>query len=769
MGRSLTDLFISHAEADEPVANEIARGLEAAGYSTWLYKTNGIPGASYLEQTGDAVESARAFLLLISASSLGSKQVDSEVVRAHECGKPFFPVLLGLSHAEFQQRHPAWRQAVGSATSIQIPAAGVASILPRLLLGLTALGDERDSLPPTHRPAHDATPVRPSDRTRRGPLRLASWVVIGLLLVVSIVAAGMWIVRLRAGSPAPPVETPLTSLPPESPVLSAAISPDGEHLAYADSSGYYLLDIETQRVSPLPAEGLPRSPGGLWPGVQLAWFPDGESLVIGTSILTQGSTMDSLWTVSLLERRVRRIRDGASEPAVSPAGTIAFVARSESGRAIWLMDADGSGSRRVTPATGERLSFEFLTWSPSGERLAYLTYRRDPDSGTSRPVIETCNLDGRETTHIRGDSWLGAGWGAATRGLCWLRDGRLLFYQPDSTQNQDIVNLWAVPVDARTGAVRGRPSRVLGSAGHYVSDLTCSADGKRLGFVRWRAQADVYLAELEDAGRRLGAIRRLTLDQHMDWVTGWTPDSKAVVFLSTRNDPTNLYRQGIDERVAVPLLDPPASSQLAVLTADGAWIIYVPNGPDVGPRGITGSFMRVAASGGPAQSIAEPDTGFLDLMSGSRPGASCILVAQIGGERFFFEFDPLTGARAELARIAMAPRSSTVMSLSPDGRQVVLDTGKHPFLVDLGTGARTSLQYGGREVDHFLGWAADGGIWFGTGGSGGTMLVHGDSSGRTRSVGRLDADGGLFASPDGRFLAFDRGTYEANAWMVEGF
>ncbi|MDO9693327.1 MAG: TIR domain-containing protein [Candidatus Latescibacteria bacterium] len=764
----MTDVFISHAEADEPVANEIARGLEAAGYTTWLYKTNGIPGASYLEQTGDAVESARAFLLLISARSLGSKQVDSEVVRAHECGKPFFPVLLGLSHAEFQQRHPAWRQAVGSATSIQIPAAGTALILPRLLLGLKTLGDERDSLPPTQRPAHDAPPVRPSDRTRRGSIRLASWPVIGLLLVVSIVAAGMWIVRLRAGSPVTPVETPLTSLPPESPVLSAAISPDGEHLAYADSSGYYLLDIETQRVSPLPAEGLPRSPGGLWPGVQIAWFPDGESLVIGTSILTQGCMRDSLWTVSLLERRVRRIRDGASEPAVSPTGAIAFVARSESGNAIWLMDADGSGSRRVTPATGERHGFQFPAWSPSGERLAYLTSRGDPDSGTYRPVIETCDLDGREITHIRGDSWLGAGFSAA-RGLCWLRDGRLLFYQPDSTQSQDIVHLWAVPVDTRTGALRGRPSRVLGSAGHFISDLTCSADGRRLGFVRWRTQADVYLAELEDTGRRLGAIRRLTLDQHVDLVTGWTPDSRAVMFLSTRNDPTNLYRQGIDERVAVPLLDQPASTERAALTADGAWIIYMLNGPDVDPRGTTGSFMRVAASGGPAQSIAEPDTGVLDLMCGSRPGAPCILAVQVGSERVFFEFDPLTGARKELTRISMNPQPSIMMSVSPDGRQVVLDDGAHPVLVDLETGARTSLQYEGREVDHFLGWAADGGIWFGTGGPEGTMLVHGDSSGRTRPAGIIDTDGGLFASPDGRFLAFDRWTYEANAWMIEGF
>jgi WD40 repeat protein len=770
-------IFISHAEADASVAIEIARGLEAAGYTTWLYEAHGLPGVSYLEQTGSAIESARIFLLLISPASLGSKQVDSEVVRAHESARMFVPVLLGLTHAEFQQRRPAWRQAVGSATSIQVPAAGVTAVLPRLLLGLKALGVEPEARPQAIPSAAPSRPIAGVDGFQRGegrlrgaPTRLYAWAAIGFALVLAMTAA--WIAWHRARPWAQPRETPLTSFPPEYPVLSAALSPSGDYLAYADTSGYYLLSIKTRQVSALPAvEGIPRPTGELLDRSQLAWLPDGKSLVIGTSIWAQETTMDSLWTVSLMEGRVRRIRDGAWGAAVSPAGTIAFLTKGEPGSAIWLSDADGSNPRRVTPATGEWHDYQFLAWSPREERLAYRTSCGSESLGTFQTVIETCDLRGKNVTRIHSDPLLGAGWDAR-RGLCWLPDGRLLFYLPDSTQSQDIVDLWAVPVDTRTGAVRGRMSRVLRGVGSYISDLTCSADGKRLGLVRWRTQFDVHLAELKDGGSRLGAVRRLTLDDHGDFVLGWTPDSKAVVFLSARSNPANLYRQGIHDRVATPLLESPAMAMLATFTSDGAWILYRPMDPDPNSRTVAADIMRVPVSGGPAQVVAKADSSVGQLECGSRPGAPCIIATEVGNERVFSEFNPLTGARKEMTRVRLSRhRLKLWWYISPDGLQVVVDTDDGPLIVDLTTGARQRPEPQGWEDASFLGWAADGGTWFGATDGKDTEMLHVDPSGRTRSVGRLELGplAGLYASPDGRYLAYDRRTHEANAWLIEGF
>lgn len=136
----MSDVFISHVEEDKCIALELADGLDRSGYSTWLYERDSVPGLSYLVQTGEAIEHSLAVILIVSAHSVTSNQVSSEVVRAHEAGKPFLPVLCNVTHAQFQSQQPLWRQAVGSAASVELPAQGVVAILPRIIAGLMALG-----------------------------------------------------------------------------------------------------------------------------------------------------------------------------------------------------------------------------------------------------------------------------------------------------------------------------------------------------------------------------------------------------------------------------------------------------------------------------------------------------------------------------------------------------------------------------------------------------------------------------------------------------
>ncbi|MFC2035688.1 toll/interleukin-1 receptor domain-containing protein [Chloroflexota bacterium] len=135
----MSDVFVSHVEEDTDIALEIAIGLEESGYSTWSYEVDSIPGPSYLIQTGEAVEASKAVIVVISPHSLGSRQVTSEVIRAHETNKRFIPVLRDIKHAEFQNRQPEWREAMGASASINIPKGGVATILPRITNGLRAL------------------------------------------------------------------------------------------------------------------------------------------------------------------------------------------------------------------------------------------------------------------------------------------------------------------------------------------------------------------------------------------------------------------------------------------------------------------------------------------------------------------------------------------------------------------------------------------------------------------------------------------------------
>jgi len=135
----MSDIFVSHVEEDADIALEITLELEEAGYSTWCYEIDSMPGPSYLVQTGEAIEASRAVVVVISPHSLGSRQVTNEIVRAHESGKEFIPVLRNISHAEFQNRQPEWREAVGAAASVRITRDGVAAILPRIITGLQTL------------------------------------------------------------------------------------------------------------------------------------------------------------------------------------------------------------------------------------------------------------------------------------------------------------------------------------------------------------------------------------------------------------------------------------------------------------------------------------------------------------------------------------------------------------------------------------------------------------------------------------------------------
>jgi hypothetical protein len=111
----MSDIFISHVEEDEAIALEIAAGLEAVGYSTWYYERDSMPGPSYLLQTKQAVEAARAVVVIVSPAALQSPQMTKEVVRTHEANRPFIPVLRDVTHASFQQRQPEWKEAMGAA------------------------------------------------------------------------------------------------------------------------------------------------------------------------------------------------------------------------------------------------------------------------------------------------------------------------------------------------------------------------------------------------------------------------------------------------------------------------------------------------------------------------------------------------------------------------------------------------------------------------------------------------------------------------------
>jgi len=206
---------------------------------------------------------------------------------------------------------------------------------------------------------------------------------------------------------------------------------------------------------------------------------------------------------------------------VSPDGTqIAFLAGG-----IWLMGVDGEESHELV-SSKKGYGLGELHWSPEGQWLAYMKSHRDYRN-YAEVTIESRDLRGGQTTTLLSDPEL--------IDFCWAPDGRIIYSRLESP-NEISSNLWEVRIDpqtGQTGRASGEPRRLTSWAGFSLRNLQMTVDGKRLGFARKHDESDVYVVELEGNGIASQTLRRLTLDDRMDWPGGWTRNSGAVFFIPT--------------------------------------------------------------------------------------------------------------------------------------------------------------------------------------------------------------------------------------------
>ena len=134
------NVFISHAGEDSQVAADVARGLEEQGYSTWYFERDMVPGPSYLLQCYGAIEKCHSLLLVVSPHSISSHEVTKELELSHKQKRPILPILLNISHDEFEARQPAWIAILGLAASIELRDGNLCTVVDRLIQSLNASG-----------------------------------------------------------------------------------------------------------------------------------------------------------------------------------------------------------------------------------------------------------------------------------------------------------------------------------------------------------------------------------------------------------------------------------------------------------------------------------------------------------------------------------------------------------------------------------------------------------------------------------------------------
>jgi hypothetical protein len=87
-------IFISHSSADNDAALSIHEQLHQRGFRPWLAVTDVPPGANYARTIMEALESASAFVLLLTEAALKSEHVAREVEVAVSQKIPIFPLNM---------------------------------------------------------------------------------------------------------------------------------------------------------------------------------------------------------------------------------------------------------------------------------------------------------------------------------------------------------------------------------------------------------------------------------------------------------------------------------------------------------------------------------------------------------------------------------------------------------------------------------------------------------------------------------------------------
>lgn len=181
---------------------------------------------------------------------------------------------------------------------------------------------------------------------------------------------------------------------------------DGEYAIYAASSS----GGKERRLTDADVDS--STPQGLFFQAEPAWSPDGRTIAFASK---RSGTFD-LYAMNADGSGTRRLtstKDDDGQPTWSPDGERIAFTRGSSGR-IYVMGADGSGVRRLT---GEEVDEAEPAWSPDGRLIAYS--RKAPGSSVRELwLVGPDGSQGRRVTTL----------GGVAQAPAWSPDGRHIVF-----------------------------------------------------------------------------------------------------------------------------------------------------------------------------------------------------------------------------------------------------------------------------------------------------------------------------------------------------
>jgi Tol biopolymer transport system component len=443
--------------------------------------------------------------------------------------------------------------------------------------------------------------------------------------------------------------------------------------------------------------------------------------------------------------------------SVSPDGSRIAFQRLGYGQEEWVMRADGTEQLKVAVDQSSWVSQP--TWSPDGERIAYIRSKESYSARESSIEVNTWRKASAQT--LLNDNRL-------CPSVYWLPNGALIYCLGDA-ENQQGASLWTIsPQQSAKGGIGSK--RLLPREMGWVSQFTGSEDGRVLTFLRENALSSIFAAKMTPDGASLIENKKITLDENQNYPSAWTPDSKAILFHSDRNGASEIFKQAVDQPLAETLASSNTEQFLQPrVTPDGSEILFI-SAPKAAELSSSSSILAVPMAGGPPRTVLQ-DVGIWNVQCARSPSTLCMYSITKGETTETHRFDVRTGKTTGPPQID--PPCN--WSLSPDGsRRAIIPAGSKARIRIRSTMSDETYELpvkGWEDLDS-IDWSADGKSlfagWYHESDSAllkvslngtVTVLFH---SNNPQVIGAIQ-------SPDGRSLAFAGLSTARNVWKIENF
>jgi len=350
-------------------------------------------------------------------------------------------------------------------------------------------------------------------------------------------------------------------------------SPDGERIAFASSrhgaNDVFVMTADGYDVTRLTFADRPETPSG--------WSPDGAYVYYSSRKNGEVDWLPRAYRVPAAGgQSLRAIECGAVDPRPSPDGKYLMLTRGASrwwrtgyrGSANWNVWLRENASGRMIQLT----DFDGTDFAPSWTAESNVVYFLSDRVGVHNVWRKSvAGGDATQVTHAAGDRVRDFAVSADGGTLVYTQWDKLFVQAPPDAAPREIVvsaggDSSAKPVDLKT----------LTSGADEVS---ASPDGKELALVE---RGEIFVIQTEK-GR---LTRRVTDSVFRDRQVSWSPDGKALYFISDRSGQEDIYRATSSEdppkalseslRFKVErITDNPAMEQWPQVSPDGKSLLFV--------------------------------------------------------------------------------------------------------------------------------------------------------------------------------------------------